>query len=241
MKKLLALMVVLCGMFALTGCVKIEQYLPEVEGEEDSILSPKWESFIFKSLTDNENLVVERTPAEGGRFTIATSPYERNKYVGLAVYSTDCESCKMHAKWLDKLAGPNVGEGALPADLYGMDYLIIFVDKFDNADAEDVAWVKNLSHVKAYTNVAAVCEGGACRKAFAPFTAKTPEVATMYYIDKSNLARTRQGITWNTTDDQKELFKAMWEDVAKYLNLQGISFDVNVEGWSEGADQTVKI
>lgn len=241
MKKLIALTVVLCGIFALTGCVKIEQYLPEVEGEEDSILSPKWESFTFKALADNENLVVERTPGDASRFTISTTPYEQTRYVGLAVYSTDCEACKMHAAWLDKLAGPNLAEGALPSNLYGMDYLIIFVDKFDNADTEDVSWVKNLSHVKAYTNVAAVCEGGACRKAFAPFTAKTPEVATMYYIDKSNLARTRQGITWNTTDDQQKLFEAMRADVANYLNLQGVSFDATVEGYGEGANETIKI
>ncbi len=224
MKKIFTLAVALCGMFTLSGCI-MDETLDELIPEEYSPLAEIWESFTFKSLSGNADLVVENTSGDDGILSISTSNYSED-FLAVAVYKSDCEASKAQASYFDKLAGE------FQPKMFGMDYAIILLDVYEGSADKDITWAKNLANVDAYSNVSTACIGGACQKVFLPrFAEATP--GTVYFINKQNLARSRKAITWNTTDDQEELYMSLRTKLAEYLDLDEITFNPSVGGWNE--------
>ncbi len=224
MKKIFALCVALCAMLTLSGCI-MDDTLDELIPEENSPLAEIWESFTFKSLSGNADLVVENTSGDDGILSISTSNYSED-FLAVAVYKSDCEASKAQASYFDKLAGE------FQPKMFDMDYAIVFLDIYEGSTDKDITWAKNLANVDAYSNVSTSCIGGACQKVFLPHFAEAAS-GTIYFINKHNLAKTRKAMTWNTTDDQEELYLSLRTKLAEYLDLDEITFDPSVGGWNE--------
>lgn len=220
MKKAFVLLVVLT--LAITGCSMIEYDFPNIMNDENISLYQNYEKFIFKSLNGKEDLEISRTFNNDGTISIKTSKYD-NKYLAVAVYKKDCEVCKIQAPWFNKLTKN------LPSKLYGMDYLIVFTDIFEDTYNKNVEWMKNLSDVDAYTNVATACSGGACQNVFTPHIGE-PFVGGLYFFNKNNI-RNHKIIKWNTTDNPQEQYDLTIKKIADLLGLNEINYDVTIEGW----------
>ncbi|MBR3898842.1 MAG: hypothetical protein IKJ44_01045 [Elusimicrobiaceae bacterium] len=225
MKKLLALMLALCGVLTLTGCTILEKDFPEIM-EEEFPIEENWESITFKSISGGEDLVVSKTSQNKmGPLSISTSNYEGD-YMGVAVYSTDCEACKAQAPYLNKLAKE------FNPLLFDMDFAIVFLDLYEDSDIKNVEWAQELEYVKAYTNVASTCAGGACKKVFIP-NVDNPTPGTIYYVNKANVFKTRKSADWDLDADPENLYQGLRAEVADFLDLDSIYFDPSVGDWIE--------
>ncbi len=220
MKKIFTLLLLV--MLTITGCVMIENDFPNIMNDEDISLYQNYENFRFKSLNGNEDLEVSRTFNDDNTISIETSK-SKNKYLAVAVYKKDCEVCKIQASWLNKLAKE------VPSALYGMDYIIIFTDIFEDTYNKDVEWMRDLSNVEAYTNIATACSGGACQNVFTPHIGE-PFVGGLYLLKKDNIIR-HNIIKWDTTTDPQEQYDATVLKIADFLGLKEINFDASVRPW----------
>lgn len=230
MKKIITLLILLGSAFFLSGCVeddilvvspKANEHADDSEGENNIPQPQTFDSFTFKSLTGKEDLTVTRVLAtEDGAVAITTSPYNE-RYLAIAVYTSDCEVCKEHAVLFDRMAG-ELPHRNLEGE--GTDFIIMFTDVSAETENQQVDWVQNLAHVDAYGNVATACSGGACRQVFLP-TKLGPAAGTVYYVDKQDVRNTRQGITWtkNTLN-----YDAMQTEAARFMGLSPITFDAGV-------------
>jgi len=231
MKKIFSWAAVLCILFSLTGCLKIYEEFPSLT--KGTPLSPEWKSFTFKSLAGGEDLVVSRETLDEESLSISTTKYPQN-ILAVAMYTTDCEVCKMQAPYFDKLAED------IPADK-GMDFAIVFLDIFEDSENKEVEWIKDLKHVEAYTNVATACEGGACRKVFTPYNF-TPLPGTIYYVNKQDVSQSTRGISWNVSlQTPAQLYREMLLQAAHLIGLELIFFDASVDGYIEGGSATIPI
>jgi hypothetical protein len=189
-----------------------------------------WESFTFKSLQGKSDLVVTRTsdPEEHQSVSFETSGYE-NPYLGVVVCKKNDSVCKEQALWVDEFLAryPEVREKA--------DWIIVFLDIFDEQDAKEVPWIKDLAHLDSYSNVAAGCAAGACYKVFAPYMSMEPLAGNFYYVDKSDGSKSRKIITWNATENPLKLYAEMGEKVFKKNDgATKSTFDVSEYSWDEG-------
>ena len=229
MRKFFTLAVALCGLATLTGCMKLDIEHFGLADEEDLSYAQNWDSFTFKPLNGGEDLTVTRTSQEDEILSIKTSKY-KGDFLAVAIYQKDCAECKAQAVLLDKLAKE------LPESLYNISFIAVFLDVFEDSKDQDLAWIKDLTHLDVYTNVATACEGGACRKAFVPYIF-SPLVGNIYYINKANVGKTRKSLAWNPDEKPAETYTHLKQEVAKVLNLSEINFDASVEGWDqENAD-----
>ena len=233
MRKFLTLAVALCSLATLTGCMKIDIENFGLAEEEDLSFAQNWDSFTFPALNGGENLTVTRTSQEDEILSIKTSKYKGN-FLAVAVYQKDCETCKEQAVLLDKLAQK------FPESLYGINFAVVFLDIFDETKNKNVEWLKDLTHVDVYANVATACENGACRKVFLPYT-PTPLAGNIYYVNKANVGRTRKSVAWHPTDTPEEAYNQLEKEVARVLNLNPVTFTPDVEGWEGGETGTVGI
>lgn len=222
MRKIIALLSLL--LLTLSGCVMIEYDLPNIMNDESVSLYQNYENFRFKSLTGNEDLEVSRSFNDDGTISITTSKYDK-KYLAVAVYKKDCEVCKIQASWLNKLAKE------LPSALYGMDYVIIFADIFEDTYNKDVEWMRDLSDVDSYTNIATACSGGACQNVFTPHLGE-PFVGGLYLFNKDNM-KNHKIIKWNTANDPQEQYDSTVLKIADFLGLKPINFEPTVSPWED--------
>lgn len=225
MKKVFALTLALCGMLAFSGCIMDEEISSLLE--ETLPAEGQWESFTFQSLNGNKDLVVTRVSKDDdAKLAISTSGYYQD-YLAIAVYKKDCENSKKQAPYFDKLAQD------FPPRMFGMDFLIVFLDIYENSSDKNVEWIKDLSTVQSYTNAATVCSGGACQKVFIPSFIKL-KTGTVYYVNKNDIAQTRKGLTWDTEKDPEEQFQTMRSQVADVLDLSPITFNPpTVDPWDD--------
>lgn len=238
MKKMMPVwIVVLSSMLSLSGC------LIEMEGEdiineeykEDTRAVPyvpaylDWDSFTFKSLRGGEDLKIYRGTSEDDTVPIVTSK-EGSDVLVVALYTTNCEVCKVQAPWFDKLASE------FPEDWYRVDFAIVFLDLFENSADKNVPWIRNLHNVSAYTNVAEACAGGACKKVFMPLRTQ-PQAGGIYYVNKKDIRENSKGVEWNTSTNPEELYEATKTHMADYLGLTSVSFDAVVSEIENGGTQ----
>ena len=223
MKKIFSLVIALCGMLTLSGCM-IEEVLDfAVPGfsPENSPITDEMKEFYFESLSGEEPFVVIREP---NSLAIKTPGYP-NKYIAVAVYERDCEVCQAQAPYLDKIAKE------FPQ--YGIDVIIVFSDIMNDSANKEVEWIKDLSYVKAYTNLASACsENGACQEVFFPFGEGM--VGNVYYINKVNVLNKLNFFAWNTAGDPEKEYQNMRQSIANHLGLKEIQFDPpTVGGWND--------
>lgn len=229
MKKVFALTLALLGMLTFSGCV--------IDEEISSLLNEslpaegQWESFTFKALTGNKDLVVTNLSQKNdAELAISTSNYYQD-YLAIAVYKKDCENSKNQAPWFDKLAKK------FPPRMFGMDFIIIFLDIYEDSNDKNVEWINELSNVQAYTNAATVCSGGACQKVFIPDFIKL-KTGTVYYVNKKDILKTRKGLTWDPAKDPETQFQTMESQLADVLDLSPITFNPTVDPWEETEGNT---
>ena len=223
MKKLFLLAFAFFGILNLIGCSfdeTIEELLPPGLEMEESPVSNILKEFYFDSLMEGEDpFVAIREPQSLG---IKTPGYD-NQYIAVAMYAKDCEVCKAQAPYLDRAAKefPKIG----------MDIVIMFTDVYDDQDS-DVEWIKDLSYVKSYKNSVSFCsENGICQEVFLPFSDMV--VGNIYFVNKKNVQNRLEHFTWNTTQDQEELYQNMREAMGKHIGAKTIQFDPSVEDWKD--------
>ena len=226
MKKILALTTAFCSLFILTGCIEREIPVPLQEILKDETTQSttsassayiNWNSFTFQSLNESEDLTVSKGQEVEGAWPISTSKYN-GEFLVVAVYSTDCELCKMQAPWLNKLATE------ISASVSNVNFIVIFSDIFADSDNKEVTWIKNLPMLDPYTNVINTCSGNVCKRVFAPRNAE-PVTPTIYFVDKRNVLRSLEAIPWDTKQSPQNLFYKTRNELLNFMNLQPISFN----------------
>lgn len=175
-------------------------------------------------------MVTRVSQDKADKLAISTSDYEQD-YLAVAVYKKDCPSCQQQAPWLDRLAKD------FPPDMFGMDFIAIFLDIDENSNDKDVPWLRDLSNVQAYANAATVCAGGACQKVFIPSFVPL-KAGTVYYVNKEDVLITRKGLTWNSTRSAEDQYETMRAQVADVLDLQPITFAPSINPWKDVEQDT---
>lgn len=229
MKKVFALAWALCGMLTFSGCVMEDQLSTLLD--ETLPVGEQWESFTFQPLTATQPLVVTRVSQDkADKLAISTSDYEQD-YLAVAVYKKDCPACQQQAPWFDKLAKD------FPPDMFGMDFIAIFLDLDEDSSDKNVPWLNALSNVQAYANAATVCAGGACQQVFIPSFVPL-KAGTVYYVNKKDVLKTRKGLTWDSTRSAEDQYETLRAQVADVLDLQPITFDPSVNPWKDVEQDT---
>jgi len=226
MKKLFALLIAFCGLLSLTGCSKTEIESFSFDKVDQAPYALNWESFTFKSLKGNAPLVVERLEGIDQGISIATSKY-KGKFLAVALYKKDCALCQDQAPYFDKLAKE------LPSSIYDIDFAVIFLDIFDDSNENEVKWIKDLSHLDAYTNVASVCDGGACRQAFTPYLSQAPLEGNIYIINKQAVRLSKPITTWDPSLPVEQSYDNVKKEIASILGLGELYFNPQVEDFEE--------
>lgn len=122
--------------------------------------------------------------------------------------------------------------------MFGMDFIIIFLDIYEDSNDKNVEWINELSNVQAYTNAATVCSGGACQKVFIPDFIKL-KTGTVYYVNKKDILKTRKGLTWDAAKDPETQFQKMESQLADVLDLSPITFNPPVvDPWQDTEGNT---
>lgn len=228
MKKLLSLAVALSAMLCLTGCMKMETEMFESAQQELPFLQ-NWETFAFKSLQGKENLVVTRTSnTEEQNVAFETSKYKQ-PFLGVVVCKKKDEVCKQEAFWVDEFLT------RFPQAKKDADWVIVFLDIFDEKEAATVPWIKGLSNLDAYTNVVAGCAAGACYKVFAPYMME-PLSGNLYYVNRSDGAKSRKIVSWNSSENPLKLYATIGNKIFESgTELTKGVFDVSEYSWEDGA------
>lgn len=229
MKKVCALALAFCGMLTFSGCIMDDQLSTFLD--ETLPVQEPWESFTFQPLTATQPLVVTRLSQDKtDKLAISTSEYEQD-YLAVAVYKRDCPTCQQQAPWFDQLAKD------FPPNMFGMDFVIVFLDIYEDSADKNVPWLNGLSNVQAYANAATVCAGGACQKVFIPSFLPL-KAGTVYYVNKKDISKTFEGLTWDSTASAEEQFEKLRAEVAYVLDLQPITFDPVVDPWKNVGQNT---
>lgn len=224
MKKLLMLLVAMCGMFHLTGCMIIEEEFLDLPEEEQQLpVNEDWESVTFKTLTGSEDLVVTRDAENKNAVSILNPDYDQDYFV-VALLKKDCVKSKEMAPYLNEIS-------TRISYMHGVNYIPVFLDIYEDSDDQSVEWIGNLSNMESFMNAATACSNNACQEVFLPKFAEALS-GSVYFVNKNDIRKTKKGYSWNTTDAPKEQAKKLEYALADFLNLEEILFNPSVSPWN---------
>ena len=233
MKKLLTLLVALVGALSLTGCVEIEEELPNVlEGDFSNVVGGQnkvpaagsWETVVFKTLTGAEDLHITRDADHKNGISILNEKYDQDS-LAVVLFNSDCEKSKEMAPYLDEIS-------TRIFRAHGVNYIPVFLDINEDSEKVNVAWANNLSNIETFMNSATVCSGNACKEVFLPKIAEAL-TGTVYFVNRKDITKSKKGFSWEITNDPKAQAKQLEAALAEFLDLEEILFDPSVGDWTE--------
>lgn len=224
MKKLLLL---LCVLLPLTGCVMIEENFPELpqKTEENPQMYEEWKEVTFKNLTGNQNLAISRNFENKNRLNILTSDYNKD-FLAVVLLATDCEKSRSMAPYLNELATRIV------PNIHAMNYVPVFLDIYEDSSNKNISWINDLSNIPSFMNAVTVCSDNACQEVFLPL-GDNPSTASIYIVDTRNIKKTKKIFSWNLTDEPQLQAKKMENALAVALGLTTIVFDPSIDDWDD--------
>lgn len=218
------LLVALCGMLTLTGCMMIEEEFPTLPEEEQEFpVKEDWESVTFKTLTGSEDLIVTRDTENENAIHIQNPFYDQDYFV-VALLKSDCVKSQEMAPYLNEIS-------TRITKMHGVNYIPVFLDIYEDSANQSVDWITNLANMESFMNAATACSDNACQEVFLPKFAETLS-GNVYFVNKNDIRKTKKGYAWNTTDEPKEQAKKLEFALAEFLDLEEILFDPSVNPWN---------
>ena len=218
MKKLLKLLVVMCGMLSLSGCIEdetLDSLLPE-DFAGELIANQQWDRATFKTLTGSEDLVVIHDTENEKTISILNPNYDQD-YLAVILLKSNCEKSKAMLPYLDNLA-------ARINKYHFISYVPILLDVYEDSTGIDVEWINNLSNLEVFMNAATSCSENACQEVFLPKFTETLS-GSVYFVRKNDITKTKKGFSWDIKGDPQEQAKKMESAFVEFLNLQEIEFN----------------